>query len=254
MNICIPVVGCWILASLGMNQGADVDGTVVRQELKSIERTMPEFADSPLHQVKVYVEVDTVQHDPSQGLEFLVEIVNEGERFIDLVHGSYAFDIYLHNEKGVRIDVPDYYSRDSDKRFGPRPPVPPERLPYIVMPPRDAKERPSDVVELAKLQWPEEYNNHYLSLAPGKRLQFRIRITNVLAEPEKWWAEIDKRSGRNARWDLPTPAFPGVTPIPPGTYQLRLRMSLRVPQQTFWGPRMAEPITVRLGGKAAEGE
>jgi hypothetical protein len=252
MNICIPVVACSILASLGINSGPDAGGTVVRRELETNQRTAPWYADSPLHQVRAYVEVDTVQRDASQGLEFLVEIVNQGERSVDLVHRDDAFDIYLYDEKGVRIDVP-HHKGLAYKRSGPRPPIPPERKPYIVLPPRDAKDRASDVVELPKLQWPEEYNDLYYSLAPGKRQQFRIRITNVLAEPEKWWAEMEKRSGKPPS-GLGPPAPPAVTPIPPGTYQLWVYMSLRVPQQPGWGPSMPERVTVRLGTKADEGQ
>jgi hypothetical protein len=92
-------------------------------------------------------------------------------------------------------------------------------------------------------------------LEPGQELRVRARITHIIADPERWRAEVKERQSLplEAARDLP-PVEPYKTEaIPPGAYELQVMIAVTAAGHDFWlFSSSLERIRVQLGGKRPE--
>ncbi len=233
---------------------------VVRQELQIVNKKLPGAEIHPLRDIHVYVEVNPVQPTVGLGIFFVIDVANAGSEPVEMwaTDRWVGVSLSLWNADGVRVDVPD---RDRTSKGNPggaarRQGVPEHikaeierRMPFETMKPDFL---PSD----ANVKSIESIKDNKVRLEPGEHFQVQVLVTKVLAEPETWWPEIEKRSGQpySGKPDSGDPG-PGLDPpeiasIGAGTYTLGISVGLFVEGHPLWGASLQERLTVRLGPHA----
>jgi hypothetical protein len=230
--------------------------TIVRQELQIVHKNLPDAKDHPLREISVFIELGAVQPRVAGGMCFVIDVGNDGPEPVELVDittpGKGRIAIQLWNADGVRMDLPD---REAARKGNPggwaRRHGLPERIkaeieqrrPFAVM-------KPDFLPDDPKVKSIESIKDGKIRLEPGEHFQVQVLVTKVLAEPEKWRAEIEKRSAN------PHTPFPGLDPpemarIAAGTYTLSTSVALFVEGRVLWSAS-SERLTVRLGPPADE--
>jgi len=239
---------------LGLGDEKEWYRTIVRQELEIIGKKLPGADTDPRRDVHVFVEVNPVQPRVAGGLFFVIDVGNEGSEPVELVDITKRhIALYLWNADDVRMDLPD---RERTTKSNPggwaRRHEQPEhvkaeieqRRPFAVMKPDFLR------ADDPKVKSIESIKDGKIRLEPGEHFRVQVLVTKVLNEPEKWKAEIEKRSAN------PHTPFPGLDPpemarIGAGTYTLRTSVGLGVEGRIPWSAS-SERFTVRLGPPADE--
>lgn len=216
--------------------------THVRKEMRMIEKTMPAHAASPLNRVRVFLDVDTEQPRERGGIEFQVTVVNDGPDLVELLHTNDRLRVNLHRPDGVRVDIP--IDTSADKRVGPKPVVPPERRPLVLIAPSPEALRSAMVSEPHP-----EWEKVSLALKPGAEMRVRGRVEHILADPERRWAEVKKRSVpiEQVTEHLPPPEPFKTMPIPPGVYDLHVLFFVHAAGESSSWLAESEPVRIQFG-------
>lgn len=233
----------WMLV-LGFSAGlfAEEANSVLRMELT--DGMKPESHPAGYwNPVRAFIELQTVQPNVGQGLEFLVEIDNTTSQALELDEPIRFMDVQLWNSAGVRVDIPD-----PDRGVKPGHTRQPEHLkayweerrPFHPLEPEWAQ-RPPYVKSVGDLK------DGKVTLDPGEKFQATVKITNILAKPERWWAEVEKRSGKPPS-GLPGPDPPAIAPILPDTYTTQVFLPLAVDGKLVHS-KSHDKVTVRLGSR-----
>ena len=113
-----------------------------------------------------------------------------------------------------------------------------ERRPFHPAEPEWAQ-RPPDVKSVGDLK------DGKVTLGPGEKFQATVKITKILAHPEQWWAEVERRSGKPPS-GLPGPDPPQITAILPDTYTIQVFLGFWVNNKQVY-TKSHDKATVRLG-------
>ncbi len=217
------------------------------------------------------VEVKTWEPNVRKGIEILVDITNDGEDFVDLYdptdHTFVSLSNLVIDPSGRSVSVPEdhigiqfaRHNRDPERRATAIAEVK-ARGPFQIVK-DDSRRRARNVkgVDDVEGEW-----NGIVRLEPGDHFQVRLRFTQVMAEPQKYWAERDKPRQTIPKDDTnphaPDPIPPHLSkpvPIPAGTYQIYVGISLNTPAIAAEEKGMNSertttddpPIRVQLGPK-----
>lgn len=255
----LPSVLCFVSIAWALGAPTDPRGTILRQELQIIDKKLPGAETDPRRDVHVFVEVSPVQPRVAGGIFFVIDVGNDGSgpvELADITDGHIAF--YLWNADGVPVDLPDEEGNSRANRGGggAHKGMLPEhvkaaieqRRPFVVM-------KPDLLPDDPEVKSIESIKDGKIRLEAGEHFQVQVLVTKVLAEPEKWQAEIGKRSVpiEQAPPNFHPPDPPKIARIGAGTYTLRTSVSLFVEGQVPWSAS-SERVTVRLGPPADEAE
>jgi len=236
---------------VGLGGPTDPRGTIVRQELQIVNKKLPGAGTDPRRDIHVFVEVSPVQARVAAGIFFVIDVGNEGSEPVELADITNGYiGLYLWNADGIRVDLPDpAVGKPGHNR----------RLPEHVKADMEQR-RPFAVVKPdfflpddPKVKSIESIKDGKIRLEAGEHFQVQVLTTKVLGEPEKWWAEIEKRSVpiEQAPPNLPPPDPPKIARIARGTYTFWTSVGLVVEGRVPWGAS-SERVAVRLGPPADE--
>jgi hypothetical protein len=240
---------------VGLGGPTDARGTIVRQELQIVNKKLPGAETDPRRDVHVFVEVSPVQPRVAGGICFVIDVGNEGSEPVELadITADGRIGLSVWNAHGVPVDLPDDEGTTTSNPGGwaRRHGLPEhikaeikERRPFAVMKPYLLPDDP-------KVKSIESIKDGKIRLEPGEHFQVQVLITKVLGEPEKWQAEMEKRSA-NPHTPFPGLGAPEIARIDTGTYQLLVHVPLMVEGKHPWGASSSERLTVRLGAPADE--
>jgi hypothetical protein len=221
---------------------AEQQADLVRSELT--DGITPELRPAGYwNPIKAFIELQTVQPNVGQGIEFLVEIENASSQVLEVDEPIRFMDVQLRNSEDVQVDIPDpRRGMAPSRRNEPEPEhlkaYRAERRPFHPAEPQWTQ-RPPDVKSVGDLK------DGKVTLEPGEKFQATVKITKILANPERWWAEVEKRSGKPAS-GLPGPDPPAITPIPAGVYTVEVGLPLLVNGKLV-PSKSHDKVTVRLG-------
>ncbi len=259
-------VAAW--ATAGCAVFADDDGEPVRYELKHVGQ------NDRLPGVTAAVELETWEPDIRKGIQLLVDITNHGEDAVDLYDPTDHIFISLRNltldPSGHSVTLPEDHvgiqlarqDRDPERRARTLAEIK-ARGPFHIVK-DEPRRRARNVKGIDDVQGEE---NGVVRLEPGEHFQARLRFTQIMADPQKYWAAQNKPR-RQLPPDEKTPHPPELipppkpVPIPAGTYQLSVFMLLNTPAIAVEERGMSSdrsttgdpPITVQLGPKPETGE
>ena len=229
--------------------------TIVRQELQIVNKKLPGAETDPRRDIHVFVEVSPIQPRVARGVFFVIDVGNEGSEPVELadITADGRIGLSLWNADGVPVELPDRErtSKRNPGGWARRHGVPEqikadmkERRPFAVM-------KPDFLPDDPKVKSIESIKDGKIRLEAGEHFQVQVLVTKVLAEPEKWRAEIEKRSA-NPHTPFPGLDAPEMARIGAGTYQLVVHVPLIVEEKHFWGASLDSRLTVRLGPPADE--
>ena len=213
----------WIgfgLTALGQNQG-----TFIRSELKeSVLKGLSLPPGDPLNEVKVFIELDTVQPDVGEGIVFFVDIVNEGPGPIDLLDPTQLFSAgkkCVHptgrvvvglrrgtdpDQQGIYVNVPTPRgNRQTGDPEGFKARWEARRSFRVTEAPRE--ERQSGEKSIGDVK------NGEIRLEPGEHFQYYVEITKIMGDPERYRADKERRYDQPPDVRLPPLDRPQVIPI-----------------------------------------
>ena len=228
-----------------------------------------------LPSVSAAVEVKTWDPDVRKGIELLVDITNDGAEPVDLYDPTEHIFISLRNRaldpSGHSVSLPAHPLRgssidikDAEMQARTIAEIKAKRPFQIV---RDEPRRRARNIKGVDDVEGEE--NGVVRLEPGEHFQARLRFTQIMAEPQKYWAEREKPRPTIPKEytsphppDVIPPHLSKAVPIPEGAYQLSVFISLNTPAIAAEERGMSSertttddpPIKVLLGPKPEPGE
>lgn len=260
------LVGVW--ATAGCAALAQDDGGPVRYEIKHVAQ------HDRLPGVTAAVEVKSWEPDVKKGIELLLDISNDGADAVDLYDPMDNTFVYLKNfaldPSGASVSLPvdgvgmqaARHNRDPERRARAIDEIK-ARGPFHIV--KDEPRRRVRNVKGVDDVEGEEYG--LVRLEPGEQFQARVRLTQIMAEPQKYWAAREKPRRQvppGDRTPLPPEPIPPpkAIPIPAGTYQLNVMIVLTTPatvgleggDSARTTINMDPPITIQLGPKPEPGE
>jgi len=188
---------------------------------------VPGAETDPRRDIHVFVEVSPIQPRVAGGVFFVIDVGNEGSDPAELadITADGRIGLGVWNADGVPVDLPDHEGTTTSNPGGwaRRHGLPEhvkaemkERRPFAVM-------KPDLLPDDPKMKSIESIKDGKIRLEPGEHFQVQVLITKVLGEPEKWQAEMEKRSGKPPT-GLPGPDPPKIARIDAGTYQFLARI------------------------------
>lgn len=250
----------WI--GFGLTALAQDQGTFKRLELKeSVLKGLSLPPGDPLNEVKVSIELDTVQPDVGEGIVFFVDIVNEGSAPIDLLDPTELFSV---GRKCVspttRMGVGLRRGADPDQQ-GIYVNLPRPRGPHQTADPEGFKARWEARRSFNLTEVPSEerqageksigdVKNGEIRLESGEHFQYYVEITKIMGDPERYRADKERRYGQPPDVRLPPLDPPQIIPIRADTYTLFVSVSLATPgpaESASRSGRSSNWIPVRLG-------
>lgn len=255
------LIGVWAIA--GWPALGQEDSGAVRYELVDL------LGNTRLPEVTVSVEVKKWEPDVRKGVEFLLDISNDGDEPVELYDPMDHTFIYLKNlaldASGASVSLP----RDHIALHGARNNRDPEGRARAIAEIKthgpfhfekdDPRRRTRNVKGVEDVEGVE---NGLVRLEPGEHFRVRLRFTQIMGEPQKYWAAREKPTKQLPQGDrtplTPEPIPPPrPVPISPGTYQIVVTTMLTTPgtfepereESTRTTINFDRPITVQLGPK-----
>ncbi len=238
--------------SLGAVTGEE--DAVLRTKLKQHELNKERLsAEDPLSGIEAFVELDHVQPDLSEGIVFLVDIVNDGHEGVDLMDPSELVNIYLRNDEGWicnRGPVSLSFLIKTGDREGTRRWLDARRA-FVIE---------KDGVDRRIFKTVHDIEDATIRLEAGETLRLLLRIEKIVANAREYrlkrnqyTREHNPRSPDFKEPDLRM-ARPEATiiPIRPGTYKLSVGVSLIRKGSTIGKSLDSDKVTVRLGPPSDE--
>lgn len=254
----LMLVAVWVMMGYAALAQQD-DNEPVRYELN------PSVRHDRLPEVTAAVEVKTWEPDVRKGIELLLDITNNGAAAVELYDPVDATSVRLYNRtldpSGGSVTLPGERGRVSlgeikhpESRAKAIEEIKARRSFDIVSEGSRRRARNVKGVDDVEGEW-----NGIVRLERGEHFQMRLRVTRIMADPKKYWAECEKPRPTIPKEDrIPHPPelipahLSKPVPIPAGTYQLSVTILLNTPELVVAYPassRDGELITVQLGPK-----
>lgn len=250
----------WI--GFGLTALAQDQGTLIRSELKeSVLKGLSLPPGDPLNEVKVFIELDTVQPKVGEGIVFFVDIVNEGPGPIDLLDPTQLFSAgrkCVHptgrvvvglrhgadlDQQGIYVNLPTLRgNRQTGDPEGLKAHWEARRSFRVTEAPREERQAGEKSIGDVK--------NGEIRLETDGRFQYYVEITKIMGDPERYRADKERRYGHPPDVRLPPLDPPQIIPIRADTYTLFISVLLDTPgsvESASRSRRSSNWIPVRLG-------
>lgn len=231
----------------------------------------PDGAEALLPDLRVFMSIEPVQPHVQKGIQFTLEIINQGPDPVELRDPTVYINVSVWNSDRIEVTAPDEGAQRLRCGTGlPDIPFAGEEAARKARRPYRTKE-PEFRLRHAKRKTLRDMSDGRVRLKPGEQFQCVVQVAETLAEPE---AYRDEQKQRQALWkelrenvslsetlaQFPLPKPPKIAPIPAGTYGLYMGIALLTSQNgeaidpasyTLSGARTDESrlIMVHLGEK-----